>query len=75
MIITDLMLQTLPSDRMYEFNLNYILCKLKDFQNQLDGDIDDILEKKIENLTSKTALKYNANNNGIYLYKEISWYG
>ena len=67
MLITDLMMQTLPSDRMYEFNLNYILSKIKEFQDILDNKIDDLILKEVQKILISFKLDYDKTSQTVYL--------
>lgn len=64
MIIDDLLLQTLPSDRLYEYNLNWILKKIDEYDKGLQDTIINFLTK---NLSVDLSLEYSAIDESVKL--------
>lgn len=58
---------TLPNNRNYEFNLNYILKEIKDFRDILDNRIDDLIFSEIEKVLVTFKLDYNKSTQTVYL--------
>lgn len=67
MVITELLLSTLPSNRIYEFNLNYILKVCKDLDTQYKEKLPELVKEFMCNLLEGYKLYYESETETIYL--------
>ena len=58
MLISELLLSTLPSDRMYEFNLNYILKAVRDLDIQYKEKLHELVKQYVEEFLTTFELEY-----------------
>lgn len=57
--------QTMPSDRLYEYNLDWFFKQFNEVQDYVYNAVDGLIEKKIESL--QYNLLYHADNEGVSL--------
>lgn len=57
--------QTMPSDRLYEYNLDWFFTQFNEVQDYVYNAVDGLIEKKIESL--QYNLLYHADNEGVSL--------
>ena len=57
--------QTMPSDRLYEYNLDWFFKQFNEVQDYVYNAVDWLIEKKIESL--QYSLLYHADNEGVSL--------
>ena len=72
MILSDLLLATLPSDRMYEYNLNYILKIIRDMEDQYKTRLDELVREYLSQILNDFRLQYSDYNECVYLQEGFS---
>lgn len=67
MTVNDLLLATLPSNRIYEFNLNYILKVCKDLDTQYKEKLPELVKEFMTDLLAGYKLYYESDTETVYL--------
>ena len=73
MLISELLLSTLPSDRMYEFNLNYILKAVRDLDIQYKEKLHELVKQYVEEFLTTFELEYIDSTETIKLKGVVIW--